>query len=57
MEDDSRTDMLLKARVEMGKTLAGKGNMSGFIGEQIALHVLGTWESPRLRHEGRRDTH
>jgi hypothetical protein len=46
-------DMLIKARekaVEMGKLhnsiLRGKGNMSGFIGEQIALHVLGgTWEN------------
>ena len=46
-------DMLIKARekaVEMGKLhnsiLRGKGNMSGFIGEQIALQVLdGTWEN------------
>ena len=46
-------DMLIKARekaVEMGKLhnsiLRGKGNMSGFIGEQIALHILGgTWEN------------
>ena len=46
-------DMLIKARekaVEMGKLhnsiLRGKGNMSGFIGEQIALQVLDvTWEN------------
>ena len=46
-------DMLLKARekaVEMGRLhnsiLGGSGNMSGFIGEQIALHVLGgKWEN------------
>lgn len=46
-------DMLLKARekaVEMGRLhnsiLRGNGNISGFIGEQIALHVLGgVWEN------------
>tara|TARA_B100000287_G_scaffold226776_1_gene213903 strand:+ start:733 stop:1221 length:489 start_codon:yes stop_codon:yes gene_type:complete len=46
-------DMLLKARekaIEMGRLhnsiLRGSGNMSGFIGEQIALHVLGgKWEN------------
>ena len=46
-------DMLIKARaksVEMGKIhnsiLRGRGNMSGFIGEQIALNVLGgRWEN------------
>ena len=45
--------MLIKARektVEMGKLynsiLRGKGNMSGFIGEQLALKVLGgAWEN------------
>ena len=45
-------EMLIKARektVEMGKLynsiLRGKGNMSGFIGEQLALKVLGgAWE-------------
>ena len=46
-------DMLIKAReksVEMGKLhnsiLRGRGNMSGFIGEQIALHILGgNWDN------------
>ena len=46
-------EMLIKARektVEMGKLynsiLRGKGNMSGFIGEQLALKVLGgAWEN------------
>ena len=46
-------EMLSKARektVEMGKLynsiLRGKGNMSGFIGEQLALKVLGgAWEN------------
>ena len=46
-------DMLIKARaksVEMGKIhnsiLRGRGNMSGFLGEQIALNVLGgRWEN------------
>jgi hypothetical protein len=46
-------EMLIKARekaVEMGKLhnsiLKGKGNMSGFIGEQLALSVLGgEWEN------------
>ena len=53
IEVDITDDMLIKAReksVEMGKLhnsiLRGKGNMSGFIGEQIALQILdGKWDN------------
>ena len=53
IEVDITDDMLIKARkksVEMGRLhnsiLRGRGNMSGFIGEQIGLHVLGgKWDN------------
>jgi hypothetical protein len=53
IEVEITDDMLINARkksVEMGKVhnsiLRGRGNMSGFIGEQIALKVLnGKWEN------------
>jgi len=53
IEVEITDDMLIKARaksVEMGKLhnsiLRGRGNMSGFIGEQIGLHILGgKWDN------------